>query len=118
MTSCVFPAFPVPLQLPGGYGLRCEGVAAMVLIAGLYAVTLWLALLAYCVILGASVLPVLLLAPVLISGFVALLLGLDLLVSLLGGLLGRAARWVWRSLATVRLWRWVRPGAGPENRPL
>ena len=86
-----------------------------IVILWLYAVTLWLALLAYCVILGASVLPVLLLSPVLISGFIGLLVALDLFVSLVSVPMGRFLRWLWRSLATCRPWRSEAEGAARPN---
>jgi hypothetical protein len=74
-----------------------------VLIAGLYAVTLWLALLAYTVIVGLHPFWVLVTGPLIISGLIAALLTLDLLLDPVWPWLYR--RWSWLSAATVRLWR-------------
>lgn len=77
-----------------------------VLIAGLYAAIIWLALLAYVVILGLSPFWVLVLGPVVVSGLIAALLTLDFLLNPLWPILAR--RWAWLSSCTVRLCgRWM-----------
>lgn len=82
-----------PAALPLGVAV---GVAAVhVLIACLYAVTLWLSLLAYLLITDGPWLFALLAGPLIISGGVVALLVLD--AALWG------ARWLWRSRGT---WRW------------
>jgi hypothetical protein len=78
--------------------VAADGVALVhVLIACLYAVTLWLSLLAYLIIIEGPWLFALLAGPLLISGGVVALLLLD--AALWG------VRWLWRSRGT---WRWCR----------
>jgi hypothetical protein len=84
-----------PAVLP--WAVAAGVVAVHVLIACLYAVTLWLSLVAYLLIVDGPWLFALLAAPLLISGGVVALLVLD--AALWG------ARWLWRSRGT---WRWCR----------
>lgn len=70
------------------------------LCAGLYAVTLWLSLVAYLLIIDGPWQSALLAAPLLISGGVVALL---VLVAALLGL-----RWLWRNRGTWRRWRATR----------
>lgn len=89
---------PMPAALPL---VIAFGVVAMhVLIAVLYAVTLWLSLAAYLLIIDGPWQYALLAAPLLISGGVVALLVLD--AALLG------LRWLWRSRGTWRGWRATR----------
>jgi hypothetical protein len=77
------------------------GVAAVnVVIAGLYAVTLWLSLLAYLLIIDGPWHLALLAGPLFISGGVVALLLLD--AALCG------MRWLWRSRVSWRWWRSAR----------
>ena len=55
-----------------------------VLIAGLYATTIWLALLAYSVITGRLWIPVLAAGPIVISALIGVLIGLDALIERIG----------------------------------
>lgn len=48
-----------------------------VFIALLYGMTIWLSVMAYCIIVDAPLLRVVLLGPVIVSGFVAFLMSLD-----------------------------------------
>ena len=89
---------PMPAALPL---VIAFGVVAMhVLIAVLYAVTLWLSLAAYLLIIDGPWQYALLAAPLLISGGVVALLVLD--AALLG------LRWLWRNRGTYRSWRATR----------
>lgn len=82
---------PAALPLAIAFGV----VAMHILIAVLYAVTLWLSLVAYLLIIDGPWQSALLAAPLLISGGVldAALLGL---------------RWLWRNRGTYRSWRSTR----------
>lgn len=85
---------PPPAALP--LAVAAAGVALVhVLIACLYAVTLWLSLLAYLIIIEGPWLFALLAGPAIISGGVVALLLLDAAVW--------GVRWLWRSRGT---WRW------------
>lgn len=84
---------PPPAVLP--WAVAAGVVAVHVLIACLYAATLWLSLVAYLLIVGGPWHLALVFAPLLISGGAIALLVLDL--TLLG------IRWLWRSRGT---WRW------------
>lgn len=89
---------PAPAALPL---VIAFGVVAMhILIAVLYAVTLWLSLAAYLLIIDGPWQYALLAAPLLISGGVVALLVLD--AALLG------LRWLWRNRGTYRSWRSTR----------
>lgn len=88
------PLLPAVLPLAVAAGV----VAVHVLIACLYAVTLWLSLVAYLLIIDGPWRLALVFAPLLISGGAIALLLLDL--TLLG------IRWLWRSRGS---WRWRRP---------
>jgi hypothetical protein len=102
------PRHSLPLSRPAvARSQGIKGVDMHVLIAGLYAAILWLALLAYTVIIGLSAFWVLVLGPVVISGLIAALLVLDLVLDPLWPILAR--RWAWLSSATVRLWRSIPP---------
>ena len=65
-----------------------------VLIAGLYAVTIWLSALAYVIIVGGSLLTFLVWSPFIISGAIVALVVLDLAV--------RGVGWTWRRWRPVR----------------
>ena len=71
-----------------------------VVVAALYAVTLWVSLVAYLAITGGPWLLALALAPLLVSGGVFAILLLCAAV--------RGARWLWRSRGTWRWWRSLR----------
>lgn len=68
-----------------------------VVISGLYAVIIWLSLMAYLVIIDGPWAWALIASPFIILGVIVGLLGLDALL--------RGAHWLWRSRAT---WRWRR----------
>jgi len=78
-----------------------------IVIATLYSVILWLSLMAYMAIVGLHWGFVLALGPVVISGFAAVLLALDIALDPLWPILAR--RWAWLSSATVRLCRRILP---------
>lgn len=66
-----------------------------VLIAGLYAVIIWLALLAYVVIVKGPMIKFLVLSPFVISGSIAAIITLDLVV--------RGVCWMWQRWRPVRV---------------
>lgn len=93
------PPHPTPSRLhPRTH--EPPALAALLLIAVLYAVTLWLSLVAYLLIIDGPWPSALLAAPLLISGGVVALLVLD--AALLG------LRWLWRNRGTYRSWRVTR----------
>lgn len=91
-----------------------QGVAMHCIIAALYGAIIWLATLAYLLILGGPVLGVALLGPVLVSGLTVALLVLDLALDPLWPVVAR--RWAWLSSSTVRLWARWRPARGRTAR--
>lgn len=74
-----------------------------IVIAGLYSAIIYLSLLAYMVIVGLHPGWVLVTGPVIISGLIAALITAEIFVAWLS----KGARWMWRSLGTVRLRRSV-----------
>ncbi len=100
--------------LAGGHGAAVvalspghQGEDMHAVIAALYGVILWLSTLAYLLIVGGPVMPVLLLGPVVVSGLTVALLVLDLALEPLWPILAR--RWAWLSSATLRLRRRILP---------
>ena len=111
MTSRLYPAFLALLAGCSGDHAPVESMepAAMhVVLAALYGLTIWAALLAYCAILGRPLFWPVVLGPVVISGAVVVLSALDFAVSAF-------SRWLWRSLATVRLWRSAASGSAAKK---
>lgn len=102
----------VPLSRAAMPRFWCDwGHTMHIIIAGLYAAILWLSVLAYTVIVGLHPFWVLLLGPVIISGLIAALIGLDLLLSPARPFIAR--RWSWLSSATLRLCRVAIPPRRP-----
>lgn len=92
---------PASSRVLGGTRLAGEILRLFmnVVISGLYAVIIWLSLMAYLVIIDGPWLWALFASPFIISGVIVALLALDAAV--------RGAHWLWRCRAT---WRWRRSG--------
>lgn len=95
-------AVPGPGVSFGMASLR--GFLVQVVISALYAVILWLSLMAFLVISDGPWLWALFASPFIISGVIVGLLVLDRLVA--------GAHWLWRSRSTWRWWRTGTPGRG------